>query len=97
MGIPESVTKTIEQARDAMTVKRVFGEPYEKDGLTIIPAATVLGGAGGGGGGDAEGAGGGGTGFGNLIVLGTQVVSLAAIAAWRALARARARAARAAS
>ena len=31
------------QARDALTVKRVFGEPYEKDGLTIIPAARVQG------------------------------------------------------
>jgi uncharacterized spore protein YtfJ len=64
MGIPESVTKTIDQARDALTVKRVFGEPYERDGITIIPAASVRGGAGGGGGSDAEGAGGGGTGFG---------------------------------
>ena len=36
------------QARDALTVKRVFGEPYEKDGLTIIPAARVQGAVGGG-------------------------------------------------
>ena len=36
------------QARDAMTVKRVFGEPIEKDGVTVIPVATVVGGAGGG-------------------------------------------------
>lgn len=47
-------------ARDAMTVKRVFGDPIEKDGLTFIPAAKVRGG--GGGGGDAEGNGGGGFG-----------------------------------
>ena len=33
------VQEVIGQARDALTVKRVFGEPYEKDGLTIIPAA----------------------------------------------------------
>lgn len=64
MGIPETVTKTIEQARDVTTVKRVFGEPIERDGITIIPAAAVRGGAGGGGGSDSEGAGGGGTGFG---------------------------------
>ncbi len=38
------------QARDAMTVKRVFGEPIEKDGVTVIPVATVIGGAGGGSG-----------------------------------------------
>jgi len=33
------VQDVIAQARDTMTVKRVFGEPYEKDGVTIIPAA----------------------------------------------------------
>jgi hypothetical protein len=33
------VQEVIAQARDALTVKRVFGEPYEKDGLTVIPAA----------------------------------------------------------
>ncbi len=55
------ITDTIAQARDAMTVKRVFGEPYEKDGVTIIPAAWVAGG--GGGGGDAQGAGGSGFGL----------------------------------
>jgi uncharacterized spore protein YtfJ len=31
-------------------VKRVFGESYEKDGVTVIPVASVQGGAGGGGG-----------------------------------------------
>ena len=39
------VQEVIAQARDALTVKRVFGEPYEKDGVTIIPAARVQGGA----------------------------------------------------
>jgi uncharacterized spore protein YtfJ len=38
------------QARDTMTVKRVFGEPYERDGVTVIPVARVMGGGGGGGG-----------------------------------------------
>lgn len=42
------------QARDALTVKRVFGEPYEKDGLTIIPAARVQGAAGAGSGEDPQ-------------------------------------------
>jgi uncharacterized spore protein YtfJ len=37
----------IGSARDAMTVRRVYGEPYEKDGLTIIPAAVLRGGVGG--------------------------------------------------
>jgi uncharacterized spore protein YtfJ len=42
------------QARDALTVKRVFGEPYEKDGLTVIPAARVQGAVGAGGGEDPQ-------------------------------------------
>ena len=59
------VQDVIAQARDALTVKRVFGEPYEKDGVTIIPAARVRGGAGGGSGEGAEGEGkGSGSGFG---------------------------------
>ncbi len=42
--------EVLNQARDAMTVKRVFGDPYEKDGTTVIPVASVMGGAGAGGG-----------------------------------------------
>jgi uncharacterized spore protein YtfJ len=42
--------EVLDQARDAMTVKRVFGDPYEKDGLIVIPVANVMGGAGAGGG-----------------------------------------------
>ncbi|HEX6337641.1 MAG TPA: spore germination protein GerW family protein [Jiangellaceae bacterium] len=42
------VQNVIAQARDMITVKRVFGEPYEADGVTVIPAAKVVGGAGGG-------------------------------------------------
>src|SRR3954463_9457306 len=44
------VQQILGQARDAMTVQRVFGEPYEKDGVTVIPVAAVSGGGGGGGG-----------------------------------------------
>lgn len=51
-------------ARDAVTVRRVFGEPFEKDGATIIPAAVVSGGAGGGSGQDDQGQEGEGGGFG---------------------------------
>jgi uncharacterized spore protein YtfJ len=59
------VQEVLAQARDSMTVKRVFGEPYEKDGVTIIPAARVQGGAGAGGGEDPQGQGkGSGSGFG---------------------------------
>jgi uncharacterized spore protein YtfJ len=42
-------------ARDTINVKRVYAEPYEKDGVTIIAAATLAGGAGGGGGHDEHG------------------------------------------
>ena len=59
------VQEVLAQARDSMTVKRVFGEPYEKDGVTVIPAARVRGGAGAGGGEDPQGQGkGSGSGFG---------------------------------
>ena len=59
------VQEVLTQARDAMSVKRVFGEPYEKNGVTVIPAARVQGGAGGGGGEGPEGQGrGSGSGFG---------------------------------
>lgn len=40
----------LEHARDAMSARRVFGEPYEKDGTTVIPVANVMGGTGAGGG-----------------------------------------------
>jgi uncharacterized spore protein YtfJ len=43
--------ETISKAQDAVTVKRVYGEPYERDGVVVIPAALVRGGGGGGGGG----------------------------------------------
>jgi uncharacterized spore protein YtfJ len=60
----DSVTRKrelISGALDVMNVKRVYGEPYEKDGLTVIPAA-IVGGVGGsakgdGGKGDKNGAG----------------------------------------
>jgi hypothetical protein len=47
-------------ARKAVSARQVFGEPVERDGVTVIPAATVIGGGGGGGGsgsgeGDADG------------------------------------------
>jgi uncharacterized spore protein YtfJ len=58
------VTEVLSTAKDAITVKRVYAEPYEKDGLTVIPAAVVGGGAGGGSGQDDKGQEGGGCGFG---------------------------------
>lgn len=53
-----NVDEMLAGARDAITVKRVYGEPIEAEGVTIVPAAKVMGG--GGGGGDSENNGGGG-------------------------------------
>jgi uncharacterized spore protein YtfJ len=47
-------------AREAITVRRVYGDPIEQEEMTLVPAAVVRGG--GGGGGDSEGNGGGGFG-----------------------------------
>ena len=60
------VDEMLAGARDAISVKRVYGDPYEKNGLTVIPAATVRGGGGGGSGPEesSESGGGGGGGFG---------------------------------
>jgi uncharacterized spore protein YtfJ len=58
------VDEVLGKTRDAVTVKRVFGDPYEKDGVTVIPAAAVKGGAGGGSGHDEKGQEGEGGGFG---------------------------------
>ena len=44
------IEEIIGQARDAVGVRRIFGEPYKRDGVTIIPAASIRGGSGGGGG-----------------------------------------------
>lgn len=54
----------IASAKDAVTVRKVFGEPFEKDGITFIPAARVMGGGGGGTGQDDDGQVGEGGGFG---------------------------------
>jgi uncharacterized spore protein YtfJ len=40
----------LEQVRDALTVRRVFGDPIERDGALIVPVAVVRGGGGGGSG-----------------------------------------------
>jgi uncharacterized spore protein YtfJ len=61
MELPE----VLGRAAEAAQVRRVFGEPIEREGLTVVPAAEVRGGAGGGQGrgpkegSDSEGAGGG--------------------------------------
>jgi uncharacterized spore protein YtfJ len=56
MDAHSEVLETIEQAKEAMTVRRVFGDPTEER-VTMIPAARVQGGAGGSGGEGARGRG----------------------------------------
>ncbi len=58
------VQDVLGKASETITVKRVYGEPYEKNGLTLIPAAAVMGGGGGGVGSDQTGNEGSGSGFG---------------------------------
>jgi hypothetical protein len=48
--------ETLKTVREALSARQVFGEPVEGDGVTVIPAATVIGaGGGGGGGGEQQG------------------------------------------
>lgn len=58
------VNQFVTTAQDAITVRRVYGEPVERDGVTVIPAARVAGGGGGGNGQEASGQQGEGGGFG---------------------------------
>ena len=59
-----NVDQLAHQARESLTVRRVFGDPVEHDGLTVIPAASITGGFGGGTGKDTAGQEGEGGGFG---------------------------------
>ncbi|MGE5691916.1 MAG: hypothetical protein ACM33B_15290 [Pseudomonadota bacterium] len=52
-------TQVLSEARDALSAKRVYGEPFEKNGATVIPAASVRGGAGRGESPEGKGQGGG--------------------------------------
>ncbi len=45
-----AVLDRIDATKDAVTVKRVFGDAYHHDGVTVIPVAAVRGAAGGGAG-----------------------------------------------
>jgi uncharacterized spore protein YtfJ len=111
------VRQVLGEATDALTVKRVFGELYERDGVTVIPVASLFGGGGGGSGEAPEGQGGSGSGGGfgvsarasgvfvikdgavswnpaldlTRVILGGQLVAVAAILAIRSVLKARAR------
>jgi len=110
------IQQVLAEARDTITVRRVYGEPFERDGVTVIPAARVQGGGGGGTGEQPGGQGtGSGGGFGVIarpvgvfvirggevtwrpaidvtrIVVGAQLVAVAALLTIRAVAKARSR------
>lgn len=46
----DAALSRLDAVRDLLTVKKVFGDMYEKDGVTVIPVADVRGGGGGGAG-----------------------------------------------
>lgn len=50
------VDELLAGAKDTLTARRVFGDPYEKEGVTFIPAAVVRGCGGAGEGDGGEGA-----------------------------------------
>ncbi|HZP31346.1 MAG TPA: spore germination protein GerW family protein [Acidimicrobiia bacterium] len=67
------VDTLLAKAQDSITVRRVYGEPIERDGVLIIPAAKV-GGGGGAGVGDGTGPGGQGSGTGTGFGVGARPV-----------------------
>src|SRR5215510_3948336 len=44
----DAALSKLDAVRDTLTVKRVFGDAYEAEGVTVIPVARVRGGGGGG-------------------------------------------------
>jgi uncharacterized spore protein YtfJ len=72
----DSVFDNLRETRDALTVRRVFGEAYELDGVTIIPVARVGGGAGGGGGEGADESDKQGRGFGSGFGMGANPIGV---------------------
>ncbi|MDH4175957.1 MAG: spore germination protein GerW family protein [Thermoleophilia bacterium] len=52
-----NVGKLMRGVQDALSARRVYGDPIERDGALVIPVAALRGG--GGGGGDEQGSGGG--------------------------------------
>ena len=49
-NILDTTMAKVEGVKDVLTVRRVFGEAYQVDDVTVIPVAVVRGGGGGGGG-----------------------------------------------
>ena len=52
-----NLEEILERAGESMTARRVFGDPVERNGVTVVPVAALSGGGGGGGGASEGGAG----------------------------------------
>ncbi len=48
--LPVEPKEAFKSIREVLSARQVFGEPVGRDGVTMIPAATVIGAGGGGGG-----------------------------------------------
>ena len=46
----DAAMERIDGVKEVLNVRRVFGEPYQVDDVSIIPVAVIRGGGGGGGG-----------------------------------------------
>jgi uncharacterized spore protein YtfJ len=78
----------LDRVRDTLTIRQVFGEPYERDGILVVPVARIAGGGGGGGGSgpvEGRGSGGGGGGGGGFEArpVGVYVIGRDGEVAWR--------------
>jgi len=56
--------EAIKGVREALSARQVFGQPVERAGVTVVPAAMVIGGGGGGGEARADETSAGGAGYG---------------------------------
>jgi hypothetical protein len=65
-GLPVKIDEVLARAAESLEARVVFAEPVERDGVTVVAAARVLGGGGGGNGLDRRGVSGDGAGFGLL-------------------------------
>ncbi|MFJ5993256.1 spore germination protein GerW family protein [Lentzea sp. NPDC092896] len=63
-GVMMKIEELIASVKNSVEAKKVYAEPYEKNGITVIAAASVSGGTGGGSGKDEKGQEGEGGGFG---------------------------------
>ncbi|MGW6930806.1 spore germination protein GerW family protein [Lentzea sp. NPDC054927] len=63
-GVMMKIEELIASVKNSVEAKRVYAEPYERNGVTVIAAASISGGTGGGSGRDEKGQEGEGGGFG---------------------------------